>query len=351
MDNSFSNCTHKNILYKSSSLPIFNTRNRFGIIQRLPSCYFRDSTNEDSKYIFSPDNMKLLMMEDKLKKLERENSQQVDKINTLLSYQINERQNKLFATFVPTPNVLLFPNNNLFPLQYARELDKYYDLRIKRKNKKKLFLMKIQNQQKDNEIKKYRKEINSLKDLLKMEKMKKRINRNMFDKLYIPIKEDISNLQYDLHKTIKKRINENNAMNNSINEIQNSYDEIKNVLMNKLDKLKLRQKTEFDNLKNEFIKKIRINQEQEKNLRSKLKEQLVEEIRTQRELDDIRHQRELEEMKRKQDIEDMENNKLMEEMKFNKIKYSILNQRKKIPQIIHQYPTPYFQMSMPLWDV
>ena len=56
-------------------------------------------------------------------------------------------------------------------------------------------------------------------------------------------------------------------------------------------------------------------------------------------------------MKRKQDIEDMENNKLMEEMKFNKIKYSILNQRKKIPQIIHQYPTPYFQMPMPLWDV
>ena len=58
------------------------------------------------------------------------------------------------------------------------------------------------------------------------------------------------------------------------NEIQNNYDEIKNVLLKKLDKLESRQKTDFYNLKNEFINKIRNNQEQENNLRIKLNEQL-----------------------------------------------------------------------------
>ena len=46
----------------------------------------------------------------------------------------------------------------------------------------------------------------------------------------------------------------------------------------------------------------------------------------------------------------MENNKLMDQIKFNKMKYSILlSRRRKIPRIIQQYPTPYYQMQMPLW--
>ena len=286
-------------------------------------------------------------MNKKLKKLEKENSQQVDKINTLISYQINNRKNRLNETYIPQPNILVLPNNSFIqPLNYAKELDKYYNNIEKRKNARKLFYMKVQNQEKENKIKKYKKEIQSLKDILNMELHK----RNMYNKLYIPIKEDISNLKNNINKNIERRIIENNEINNSINEIQNNYDEIKDVLVKKLDKLELRQKTDFYNLKNEFMNKIRNDQENEKNLRNKLNEQLLEEINTKRELEELKHRRELDELKRKQDLEDMENNKLMEQIKFNKMKYSILlNRRRKIPKIIHQYPSPFYQMQMPLW--
>jgi hypothetical protein len=119
MENDYSNYTLKNILNKSSSLPIYNTRNKKG---RLPSCIFRDSNYDDSKYIYSPENMKMIMMEDKLKKLENENNQQVDKLNTLISYQLNNRQNKLNETFIPQSNVLVLPNNSFDqPKNYAKE--------------------------------------------------------------------------------------------------------------------------------------------------------------------------------------------------------------------------------------
>ena len=346
MENDYSNFSIKNYLNKSCSLPIYNTRNKKGR-GRLPSCYFRDSNYENNRYIYSPDNMKIIMMEDKLKKLEKENSQQVDKINTLISYQINNRKNRLNETYIPQPNILVLPNNSFIqPLNYAKELDKYYNNIEKRKNARKLFYMKVQNQEKENKIKKYKKEIQSLKDILNMELHK----RNMYNKLYIPIKEDISNLKNNINKNIERRIIENNEINNSINEIQNNYDEIKDVLVKKLDKLELRQKTDFYNLKNEFMNKIRNDQENEKNLRNKLNEQLLEEINTKRELEELKHRRELDELKRKQDLEDMENNKLMEQIKFNKMKYSILlNRRRKIPKIIHQYPSPFYQMQMPLW--
>lgn len=344
MENDYSNYTLKNILNKSSSLPIYNTRNKKG---RLPSCIFRDSNYDDSKYIYSPENMKMLMMEDKLKKLEKENNQQVDKLNTLISYQLNNRQNKLNETFIPQSNVLVLPNNSFIqPLNYAKELNNYYNNIEKRKNVRKLFLMKIKNKEKENKIKEYKKEIKSLRDILNIEMYKK----NLYNKLYMPIQEDISNLKNNINNNIKKRIKENNEMNNTINEIQNNYDEIKNVLLKKLDKLESRQKTDFYNLKNEFINKIRNNQEQENNLRIKLNEQLLEEINTKRQLEELKRRRELDILKRKQDIEDMENNKLMDQIKFNKMKYSILlSRRRKIPRIIQQYPTPFYQMQMPLW--
>ena len=347
MENGQSNYSLNNILNKSNSLPIYNTRNKKG---NLPFCFFRDSNNGDSRYIYSPDDMKILMMEDKLKRLERENTQQVDKINTLMSYQISNRpKNHLVTTFIPQPNILLFPNNSfIHPLNYVRELDNYYNLE-KKKNTRKLILMKMKNQEKDSKLQKYRREIKSLKDLLKMEMFKKDVNKNIYNKIYIPMKEGISDLKNKINNDIKKRIEDNNAINKTINEIQNNYDEIKNVLIKKLDNLELKQQKDFGDFKNEFMNKIKNNQEQEKKFRNKLSEQLIEEIKTKRKLDEIKYRRELDEIKRRQDIEDMENNKLMEEMKFNKIKYNILNQRRKMPKIIKKYPTPFYQTPIYLW--
>ena len=347
MENGQSNYFLNNILNKSNSLPIYNTRNKKG---NLPFCFFRDSNNGDSRYIYSPDDMKILMMEDKLKRLERENNQQVDKINALMSYQISNRpKNNLVTPFVPQPNILVLPNNSfIHPLNYVRELDNYYNLE-KKKNTRKIFLMKLKNQEKDSKLEKYKKEIKSLRDLLKLEMFKKNVNKNIYNKVYIPMKEEINNLKNKINNDIQKRIEDNNAINKTINEIQNNYDEIKNVLIKKLDNLELKQQKDFGDFKNEFMNKIKNNQEQEKKFRNKLSEQLIEEIKTKRKLDEIKYRRELDEIKRRQDIEDMENNKLKEEMKFNKFKNNILNQRRKMPKIIKQYPTPFYQTPMYLW--
>ena len=51
----------------------------------------------------------------------------------------------------------------------------------------------------------------------------------------------------------KKMENDNNIINQNLNEVQNSYDEIKNLLKNKIDKLELKQKLDFENFKKEIL--------------------------------------------------------------------------------------------------
>ena len=108
-------------------------------------------------------------------------------------------------------------------------------------------------------------------------------------------------------------------MHENLNEVQNNYDEIKNLLENKMDKLELKQKMDFENLRNEILSSANNNAFEKRkmlddiyNYDRNIYENIEEQILNQRELDDIKHQKELEELRHKHDLEDMENKKIVE---------------------------------------
>ena len=158
-------------LSKSNSLPLFN-------IQDKP--------------IVNPGILKMQMMEDRLKNAEKERREQNEQINALMSYQMN--QNRLHSSppaLIPvnqSPNALLLTANNvLHPINYANNLDRYYNENQTQpmKNnfdKKKYFLVSNTDKEfykKEKKIKKYKKNIEELKELLNQERMKRKINRNI----------------------------------------------------------------------------------------------------------------------------------------------------------------------------
>ena len=112
--NTFINGKSKYGLGRSNSVPLFNTY------------------NGQTKPIVSPDILKMQMMEERLKHLERQKREQNDQINALMSYQMN--QNRLHSSppaLIPVNQasnaLLLTANNVLHPINYANNLDRYYN--------------------------------------------------------------------------------------------------------------------------------------------------------------------------------------------------------------------------------
>ena len=331
-------------LTRSSSLPLFNTH---------PSRY---------RPTVSPDVLKMQMMEERLKHLEKQRNQQNEQINALMSYQMN--QNRL-----GTPNGLLLSANNILP-----PIGYHLSSNIP-PIEKKYYIMKTDKDayRKERKLKEYKKNIDELKDLLEKERDKRRFHRNIRNNIYLPIRQDINSFMDQMNYKLQQKIqNDNNIMNANINEVQNNYDEIKYFLNNKMDKLELKQKMDFENLKNELISNANQKRQQQDLLneliekridsnRNKLSYDIEEQIRNQRELDDIKHQKELDELRHKHELEEIENRKIMEELKFKNMRNSILNQRQRynpIPQIIQQpapmiqqYPMPFmYPMPMPTYN-
>ena len=286
-------------------------------------------------------------MEDYIKKLERENNKQNEQINALMSYQINnKRRNDLNkSAYFLQPNILLLDTNSiLHPINYdyAKELDRYYSLDKERSRKYYLMLQKLKkDREKIKKLKEQRRGIFTLKKILKKERMDKKINRNLYNSLVLPIKSDINNFMYNINNNMKKKMENDNMINNSINEIKNNHEEIKDFFKKRLERLELKQKMEFETFKNMYTNKIKSMEENKLISGMKLKKQMIEDMLNQRELDNMKHQREIEEMKRKHELESIENAKLIDEIRFNNMKNSILNQRNKVPQIIQVNPNPY----------
>ena len=341
MDSFYSNFSERKNFSRTSSLPLFKTGS---VAPKLPFCLTLYSKKEE-KPLISRDNLRMIMMEDYIKKLESENNKQNEQINTLMSYQIkNKRRNDLNkSAYFLQPNILLLDTNSiLHPINYAKELDRYYSL--DRERSKKYFLM-LQQLKKDSEkikkLKEYRREIFLLKKLLKKERIQKKINRNLYNNIVLPIRNDVDNFMYNINNNMKKKIENDNMINNSINEIQNNHEEIKNLFKKRLERLELKQKMEFETFKNMYTNKLTNVEENKLISAMKLKKQMIEDMLNQRELDNMKHQREIDEIKRKYELENIENAKLIDEIRFNNMKNNILNQRNKVPQIIQVNPNPY----------
>ena len=212
-------------LTRSSSLPLFNTH---------PRKY---------KPTVSPDILKIQMMEDRLRYLEKQKREQTDQINALMSYQMN--QNRLNNNYSPN-GLLLSASNILPPIGYS--LNKTLPI------EKKYYIMKTDRKEldrKERKLREYRKNIGELKDLLEKERNRRKMNRNIRNNIYLPIRKDINYIMDEMNnKFHQKLLNDNNLINANISEVQNNYDEIKYILNNKMDKLELKQKLDFENFKN-----------------------------------------------------------------------------------------------------
>ena len=227
MDSFYSNYSERKNFSRTSSLPLFNTGS---VAPKLPFCLTLDSKNNEIPLI-SRDILRMIMMEDYIKKLERENNKQNEQINALMSYQINnKRRNDLNkSAYFLQPNILLLDTNSiLHPINYAKELDRYYSLDKERSRKYYLMLQKLKkDREKIKKLKEQRRGIFTLKKILKKERMDKKINRNLYNSLVLPIKSDINNFMYNINNNMKKKMENDNMINNSINEIKNNHEEIK----------------------------------------------------------------------------------------------------------------------------
>ena len=369
---------YNNNFRRSGSVPLFNLGNEAG---RLPSCLTYNSNNNDKPFVTS-DVLKIQMMEDRLKNLEKKKQEQNDQINALMSYQMNQnRLNKSNSStmMIPVnqqPNALLLTANNVLqPLNYMNNLNRYYDMQnltangIYDNNRGSYKTSKTDNDlyRKHKKLyKNYKKDINEIKSYLDNDKIDEKINKNLKNKIYLPIKHDINNMMDEINYNLQKKMeNDNNVINSNINAVERNYDEIKYLLQNKIDKMELKQKIDFENLKNELQNSVinrerqekilnnnllnmkmreledkRNNEEKEELFQSEINEHINEEVRKQRELDEMKHQKELDELRRKHEIEDLENQKMVEELKFQKMRDGLIKNKYKVhrqtPQTVVQ---------------
>ena len=333
-------------LHKTFSMPLFNTY----------------KPNNANRPIVDPDILKMQMMENRLKYLEKEKLEQNEQINRLMEYQMN--QNRLNNSTNNPTTLVLSASNILPPLGY--HLTKNNQENGGYISPKKNYYIINKDKKKEKQIKEYKKNIEELKELLEKERMRRKFNRNLRYRVYNPIKNEMNSFMDRMNYDIQKKMeNDNNIINQNLNEVQNSYDEIKNLLKNKIDKLELKQKLDFENLKKEILNTPSNNTLQQKKFfnnndinndiyESELKLSIEEQLRNQRELANIQHQRELEELKRKHELEDIENKKIVEELRYNNMRNSLLNQKSQLrsqlypqPQMM-QYPMPFmFPMMIP----
>jgi len=360
-----------NNLSKSCSLPLFSINGNAG---RLPSCLTVDEFNKQNNLI-NPTVIKMQMMEDRIKNLERKKQDQNYQLNTLMEYQLNQNRypksnSALLLPVIkpqPQPNILLITseNNNIQPLNYQNSIHPYY-------NKKKHNSHQYQYKKTKNE--------NLVRDLIKSQKIDKIINENLISKIYLPIKDDINKYKKKINYNIRRKIElNNNIVNHNIKAAQNNSDEIKYLFQNKIDKIELKQKLFFENLKNQLKNSVnniqkegkdnknrlyelkilefenkRKMEERQKLLQSEINENIKNAMRKDRELEEMKHQRELDEIRKRYEIEDIENKKIIEELKFHRMKENLRmknlknNNLQPQPQIF-QHPFQYsmMQFSMP----
>ena len=334
--------------YERSDSPEFNINKA----QTLPYS-LRYHSNKQDKAFLNADNLKMQMMEERIKQLERQKYDQNEQINALMSHQMNQnRLHKSNSTNImplnQQPNPLLLAGNNI--LQPFDSRKKYYgssktDHDFHKKQKK------LQ--------KSYKKGIDAIKDLLEGDKIDKKINRNLKNNVYLPIKNDISNYMEEINYNIQRKMeNDNNIIHNNLNEVQNNYDEMKYLLKDKIDKIELKQKMDFENLKSQLHNSSMNNENDEiiinkkQSLQSEINDHIKEEIRKQREIDEMNHQKELDELRRKHEMEDFENKKIADELRFQRMKNGLLktrNHRQSTPTpppvvqpMIQQMPLPLF---------
>ena len=316
-----------NILRKSISNPLISIN---GSGRRPPLCLNFDLYRSNSLY--PPEYYKIKKMEEHIKKLQEEKLKQEDQIDALMSYQYNANKKRYNADSNISLNYI---NPPLYYINNLNDLDYYYNKKAKTERERERRIMK-----------QYGKKIHNLKKLIQKEKMKKKINKSIYDNYHLNIRKDINSFLNIINKNFQQKLESDILLNNNINKIQNKYGKIKNILKDKFLNLENNQKKGFDDIKNEIINQFENIQEIETINNSRINKELIANIKFKKKLENMKRQKELEKLRKNEQLESFENSKLKEEIKFNKLKKELLEQKNKTKKIAnafqrYKYSNPY----------
>ena len=377
------------MLHRTGSAPLFTSFQA----ARLPSCISGSISYQNKDEKITSSDIKVQILEERLKKLENLKNQQIFNNPSLLNPSNNNIQFPLIQ-LNPIQNPILISSypiqDTYFPLINTKNYNSKYnvllDKQIKQYNLDKLKHRKSINNNSDNEqieinhekLKNY----NNLENIKKEEKEKRKNYKNYYKKLqreiYIPLQNDYSNYKRRINLNIQEKLKkDNNLIKSNINEIEDNYNQIKILLNEKLQKIEKRQKMDFENLKN-ILKKIggkkmnraiqnvfdganydlqkagdedllnevadnlpilikekiekeeKIKEEMDKQLKDDINKRIYIEFQKQRQTDELKHKEKLEKMKLQQKKERIENMKSLNELKFQ-----IMREENKSKNIIN----------------
>ena len=184
--------------------------------------------------------------------------------------RLNKSNSAILLPVNPQPTLLLTGNSVMQPLNYAKNLNRYYDMQRYQdinnpfnrtsngaydyKYRKKTYSISETEKElyrKHRKLQKsYLKNMELMKDYLDNGKIDEKINKNLHKKIYLPIKKDINNFMEEINYNLQKKMeNDNNIVNSNINAVQSNYDEIKYLLEDKINKMEQKQKMDFENSK------------------------------------------------------------------------------------------------------
>ena len=259
------------MLHRTSSAPLFSTFQA----AKLPSCISGTVPYQKKDEKITSSDIKVQILEERLKKLENLKSQQITSNPSLLNPSNN---------FIQFPLIQLNPIQNPLSIQSYPILDSYFPLinnknyndKLNNLNERQIKLYELDklkhrksinnnsyNKHIEMKIKKEKEKFyNNLENITQIEKEKEMRNKykNYYKKLqreiFTPLQDDYSNYKRRINLNIQEKLkNDNKMIKSNINEIEGNYNQIKILLNEKLHKIEKRQKIDFENLKN-VLKKV-----------------------------------------------------------------------------------------------
>ena len=263
-----------NGLSRSSSMPFYLSFQA----RQLPNTLNGNIPFKKRKEGITSSDIKVQMLEEKIKNLENQQIQMVKSFN-----ENNEINNQLPATqsnIMPIPLLLLKNNNNNINNNYMSrtqvinnelqtsklKFDQYRGLQKQDytpniriyQNSNNPEYKSIFNRQKDYNTTKSKEDKYRLKNFLLEEEIKNNKLRNkarkfvnkLDEEIYSPIEKDFHNYMNNVNKNIQQQLKEDNIiLNEDIDKIENDFNDIKILLSQKLQNMENKQKENFEKLK------------------------------------------------------------------------------------------------------
>ena len=195
-----------NVLHKSGSMPLYRPLNKYPDYIKLPVIHY----NNQTKYA----------------------GEEIDRRNRIKDETLLTKKKLLKYRGLPENHHDHYFKDSWNDFHKRRENE-----RQKKRIQNSLLGEKILDTESDNDIFRNHNSVpNKIEDKIKL-------------KQYLPIKKNLAKLFMKINENMQKKIDENNyILNQSLNNLDKGYNELKNLIVEKMDRLEMKQKHDFNNL-------------------------------------------------------------------------------------------------------